>query len=60
MATILEFPEMQVHPRPRRVRRELPSAEIVIFPGVRYERSADEPKRREATRIERDRLQLIE
>lgn len=60
MATILEFPEMQVPPRPRRARRELPSAEVVIFPGVRYERWASEPKRHDATRIERDRLQLIE
>jgi hypothetical protein len=36
------------------------SAEIVIFPGVRYERWADEPAKHEAPRIERDRLQLIE
>jgi hypothetical protein len=60
MATILDFPEMQAAPRPRKVRRGSNSAEIVIFPGVRYERWADEPSKYEAPRVERDRLQLIE
>ena len=59
-ATILEFPEMQAPPRARTTRRERPSAEIVIFPGVRYERWADEPPKHETPRVERDRLQLIE
>lgn len=59
-ATILEFPEMQAQPRVRKMRRGRTSAEIVLFPGIRYERWADEPGQREAPRIERDRLQLIE
>ena len=60
MATILDFPEAQAAPRARKVRRGETSAEIVIFPGVRYERWKDEPQRHQTPRIERDRLQLIE
>ena len=59
-ATILEFPEMQAPPRARQARRDRSSAEIVIFPGVRYERWADEPPKHETPRVERDRLQLVE
>lgn len=59
-ATILDFPEFQAPPRARKERHERASAEIVLFPGVRYERTAEEPPKREAARIERDRLQLIE
>lgn len=61
MATILEFrsdTEKVPAKGPRRRRR---SAEIVIFPGVRYERLEDpcpgKPARR---RIERDTLKLVE
>ncbi len=59
-ATILEFPEMQAPPRARKTRHDRTSAEIVLFPGVRYERWANEPAKHEAPRVERDRLQLIE
>ena len=62
MATILDFPEMQAVPRQRKARRGQLSAEVVIFPGVRYERHAEELPQREARRptVKRDRLQLIE
>jgi hypothetical protein len=59
-ATILEFPEMQAPPRVRKTQRGRTSAEIVLFPGVRYERWADERSQHESPRVERDRLQLIE
>lgn len=62
MAMILEFPEMQV-PAPRRTaRRAQSSAEVILFPGVRYERWQDAQADREPARtaIVRDRLQLIE
>jgi hypothetical protein len=59
-ATILDFPEMQAPPRTRKMRRGRTSAEIVLFPGIRFERWADDPAKHEAPRIERDRLQLIE
>jgi hypothetical protein len=59
-ATILDFPEMQAPLRARKMRRGRASAEIVLFPGVRYERWEDEPPKHEAPRVERDRLQLIE
>lgn len=60
MATILDFPEVQSAPRARKVRRGRASAEIVIFPGIRYEHWEEEPAKHQAPRIERDRLQLIE
>jgi hypothetical protein len=59
-ATILDFPEMQAPPRARKTQRGRTSAEIVLFPGVRYERWADERPQCESPRVERDRLQLIE
>jgi len=62
MAMILEFPEMQV-PAPRRTARRAPSsAEVILFPGVRYERREETASDRETARsmIVRDRLQLIE
>ena len=59
-ATILDFPEMQAPPRVRKSQRGRTSAEIVLFPGVRYERRADERAKHETPRIERDRLKLIE
>jgi hypothetical protein len=62
MAMIVAFPEMQVPERRRSTRRDKPSAEIILFPGVRYERWADAPGDHEPARatIKRDRLQLIE
>lgn len=62
MAMILEFPEMQVPARRRTTRRAQSSAEVILFPGVRYERWEDAPAEREATSgmVVRDRLQLIE
>ncbi len=66
MATILDFPAIESAPRARKARRGRSSAEIVLFPGTRYERWADdviEPAlERDARRrgVERDRLQLIE
>jgi hypothetical protein len=59
-ATILDFPELPAAPRARKTRIERTSAEVVLFPGVRYERWADERAKHEAPRVERDRLQLIE
>jgi hypothetical protein len=62
MATILEFRASfdEVTPRPRR--RKSRSAEIVIFPGIRYERWHDaepaaDPKRASTPR---DVLKLVE
>ena len=62
MAMILEFPEMQVPARRRTARRPQSSAEVILFPGVRYERWEDATAEREPMRgmIVRDRLQLIE
>jgi hypothetical protein len=62
MAMILEFPEMQVPVRRRTARRAQSSAEVILFPGVRYERWEDVPADREPVRgmVVRDRLQLIE
>ena len=59
MATILDFPEMQAAPR----RANPPRARLRgdrHLPGVRYERWTDERPQMDATRVERDRLQLIE
>jgi hypothetical protein len=41
MATIIEFRQSADEVRPRASRRVGRSAEIVIFPGVRYERWGD-------------------
>ncbi|HWV83022.1 MAG TPA: hypothetical protein VNZ50_16445 [Hyphomicrobiaceae bacterium] len=62
MATILDFPEMQVPARRRPSRRVQSSAEVILFPGVRYERREDAPADRQPARgmVVRDRLQLIE
>ena len=62
MATILAFPEMQVPERKRAPRRSRSSAEIILFPGIRYERWGDHPSESDARSpaIVRDRLQLIE
>jgi len=61
MAMILDFPEMHVAPRRRPARRSRPTAEIILFPGVRYERWDEAPAGSDAqTAIVRDRLQLVE
>lgn len=64
MATILDFPEMQVspRPRPRPMRRSKAPGEVILFPGVRYERWDDGPREPEARQqtVVRDRLQLVE
>ena len=62
MAMILAFPEMQVPARRRPSRRVESSAEVILFPGVRYERWEDAPAGREPAHgmVVRDRLQLIE
>jgi hypothetical protein len=62
MAMILEFPETQPPARRRSVQRSKPTAEIILFPGVRYERWAETQGGHEAesSAIVRDRLQLIE
>lgn len=62
MAMILEFPEMQVPVRRRAERPSKAAGEVVLFPGVRYERrdeiSAEHGTAREA--VVRDRLKLVE
>lgn len=62
MAMILEFPGMQVPVRRRAERRSKSAGEVVLFPGVRYERrdesSAEHGTAREA--VVRDRLKLVE
>lgn len=62
MATILEFRASfdEVTPRPRR--RKGRSAEIVIFPGIRYERWHDAEPTADSTRAgtHRDVLKLVE
>ena len=62
MAMILAFPEMQVPARRRPSRRVQSSAEVILFPGVRYERWEEVQAEREPMRgmVVRDRLQLIE
>jgi hypothetical protein len=62
MAMILEFPEPQAPMRRRAVKRDKPTGEIILFPGVRYERWDEAPAGHEAqsSAIIRDRLQLVE
>jgi len=62
MAMILEFPEMQVPVRRRAERRSKPLGEVVLFPGVRYERLDEVTAEHGAARdaVVRDRLKLIE
>ncbi len=58
MATIVEF---RAASRPRAVCSAGSSAEIVLFPGVRYERWADEPSEKRGRRARnRDTLELVE
>jgi hypothetical protein len=66
MATILDFPQGGTDPdgtRARAGRSHGDTAEIVLFPGVRYERweeppQPSKPRRRKA--VKRDRLDIIE
>ncbi|MGE3914969.1 MAG: hypothetical protein AB7F78_04655 [Hyphomicrobiaceae bacterium] len=63
MATILEFRPSCEGPatRPRSQRRRSRSAEIVIFPGVRYERWAEPEKKPDGKKPKaRDVLKLVE
>lgn len=63
MATILEFRcDTERVPVKATTRRRRRSAEIVIFPGVRYERIDDPPatSARSNRRIERDTLKLVD
>jgi hypothetical protein len=62
MATILEFRSEAQQPSVKAGRRRRRSAEIVIFPGVRYERTTDAPPsaRASASGVERDMLILVE
>lgn len=61
MATILEFRCDGEKAPVKLVRRKRRTAEIVIFPGVRYERYvAEEAETASAPRIERDRLKLVD
>ena len=60
MASILEFRRSAIHVRTLTGERTNGSADIVLFPGVRYERAEDKsvekPRRRRARR--RDHLDL--
>jgi hypothetical protein len=62
MATILEFRSDTDRVPVKASRRRRRSAEIVIFPGVRYERHEDPPRAKAGggRRIERDTLKLVE
>ena len=61
MATILEFRCDGEKIPVKLVRRKRRSAEIVIFPGVRYERYVtEEAETAPAPRIERDTLKLVD
>ncbi len=62
MATILDFPETQAAPRRRPMRRSKLPAEIILFPGVRYERWNDAVAEQDARKqtVVRDRLQLVD
>jgi hypothetical protein len=61
MATILEFRSDAEKVPLKLVRRKRRTAEIVIFPGVRYERYvAEEAETASAPRIERDTLKLVD
>lgn len=55
MATILEFRASALEPAEKpRGRRRRRSAEIVIFPGVRYERYADAGESSQSKAVVRD------
>jgi hypothetical protein len=62
MATILDFSEMQAAPRRRPMQRSKLPAQIILFPGVRYERWEDAVAEQEARQqtVVRDRLQLVD
>ena len=61
MATILEFRASQEPSKPAHGRRKRRSAEIVIFPGVRYERWSDAPAAGQApSATQRDTLTLVD
>jgi hypothetical protein len=61
MATILEFRSDAEKVPVKLVRRKRRTAEIVIFPGVRYERYVSEDAEAEAApRVERDTLKLVD
>jgi hypothetical protein len=61
MATILEFRSESERGPARVARRRRRTAEIVIFPGVRYERYvSDAGDRHGAPKVERDLLKLVE
>lgn len=60
MATILEF-RSDVEKVPLKLTRRRRTAEIVIFPGVRYERAhGDQARSSSASGIERDTLKLVD
>ena len=61
MATILEF-RSDIEKAPvKLVRRKRRTAEIVIFPGVRYQRYVtEEAEAASAPRVERDTLKLVD
>jgi hypothetical protein len=68
MSKILDFPKVTPQRPRQQAQSSASSAEIVIFPGVRYERwdaapAEDAPFRRtraQRARIARDRLELID
>lgn len=62
MATILEFRASHDEASSRPSRRRTRTAEIVIFPGVRYERWRDGEAKSEAGKasVSRDVLKLVE
>ncbi len=66
MATILDFPQTggASDARPRAPKQCGTSAEIVLFPGVRYERWEDAPQARKSRprrkAVKRDTLDILE
>ncbi|MFM9938035.1 MAG: hypothetical protein ACKVP7_00900 [Hyphomicrobiaceae bacterium] len=60
MADILEFRVKSTPTAPPRSKRRRKAAEIVIFPGIRYERWEDAPSSDSAKVPERDTLRLVE
>ncbi len=61
MATILEFRGVAKHSKSAVALRQQAAGEVVIFPGVRYERWADAPLPQQQGRGTRyDRLDLLE
>jgi hypothetical protein len=60
MATILEFRSDVQQASSKVGRRRRKSAQIVIFPGVRYERHDDAAPSCSTPAVERDTLKLVE